>query len=163
MHPGRVVVVHMAEAPAGGRLVEPFPRPFGYHHSPARPYGRRHPVKYEVQVRHVMQRRARDEGVDRLRERVSLELATMVVRPLRGFRVDARGVVSCRPESGYQSARRAAADLHHYRRRARQRRLGERPDLGHPAVIMGHAVTVCGKRTNPYPAGVGIAAPPFVK
>jgi hypothetical protein len=146
LQPGRVVVVYMSKAPLGGRLVEPFPRPLGYHHSPTRPHGRRHPVKDKVQVRHVMQRRARDERVDGLRQRVSLKFAATVIRPLGGFGVDAHGVVPGRPERGHQPARRAAADLDHDRRSGRQRGLGVRPDLRHPAVITGHAVTVRGRR-----------------
>jgi hypothetical protein len=153
----------MGEAPRGGRLVEPLPRPLGYHDGTARPDSRRHPVKYKVQIRHVMQRRARDERVDGLRERVSLKLAATVVRPFRGLGVDAHGVIPGRPERRHQPARRAAADLHHHRGSGRQRGLGERPDLSHPAVITGHAATVRGNRPNPHAPGVGIATPPFVK
>jgi hypothetical protein len=96
MQPARIVagLGQPGETPPGGRFVKSLPRPFHDHRRAAGNQRGMHLVEHLVEVGHVVQRRARDDRVDRAAQVTVLERGLTVGRPRRRFRVDPGRLVS---------------------------------------------------------------------
>ena len=122
------------EAPLRGALVEPLPRPLGDDQRPAGPERCCDVPDHLADVRHVVERSARDDRVDGLLGLELLEADLVEAGSRRGIGVDSGRVVATLAQPRHEAARRAAPELEDGRRRGRQPGADEWPHGGRPAL-----------------------------
>src|SRR6266508_1006130 len=126
------------EAPLGCGFVEPFPGPLHDHEGSAWHQHGLDPVEEAVDIVDVVERRARDHGIEFPRRFEFLERASSVGGTVGRGWVDTDGVVAVAEQRGNEAAKPTAAELEHRGWRGWQLAADEWPGAGEPRVVDGH-------------------------